>query len=62
MPDINTMLNAAYDAYEKVKNENLNMRKIIEKQNQEIADLQKAAKPAPSKKAKKGGTTDGQVQ
>lgn len=61
MPDINTMLNAAYDAYDKVKRDNMELQKMVNEYRQQIDTLQKQlsekavnkeATPKPVKKGK----------
>lgn len=52
MADINTMLNAAYDAYEKVKAENATLRKRVaefEAMFKEQAAAKKEANPPQAK-------------
>ena len=51
--DIQTMLNAAYDAYEAVKKENTILRQQIATQQEQIAKLEEAQTGKKEKKEKK---------
>ena len=53
MPDINTMLNAAYEAYEAVAEKNKELAKVNDELSAKIVAMEERAKPTPKKKTVK---------